>query len=299
MDSASNVDWSHQSLREEHLQMAAAFNKRALELGYGDLSDYFWYHTIDLGDGLVTPGTYDYRFSLEQFRFPENMTGMRVLDVGSGTGFFSFEFEKRGAEVTSVDLPSMACLDRFPGETLEQTIRKVEGMMREHSLLSTEQKKQIFGSDALKELYRTHLDGPFQFCHSRLGSRVVRRYSTVYEVSAEKLGLGEFDLVFIGDVLLHTVNPLQALAAVAALCRGTLVVSQALPETSETRPMMLYVGGGEPGEDEVTWWWPNLPCFEQMLRKLGFREAALAGHHSGRVRPGGGAYKRAVIHARR
>ena len=52
-------------------------------------------------------------------------------------------------------------------------------------------------------------------------------------------------------------------------------------------------------EDEVTWWWPNQLCFEQILRKLGFREATLVGYHTGRVRPGGGAYKRAVIHARR
>ena len=299
MDSSTQEDFSHQRLRQEHLQMAAAFNKRAGELGCGDLSDYFWYHTIDLGDGLLTPGTYDYRFNLDPFHFPENMTGMRVLDVGSGTGFFAFEFERRGAEVTSVDLPSMANLDRFPGETLEQTIRKVEGMMREHALYSAEQKKEIFGIEALKELHRTHLDGPFKFCHGRLMSKVTRCYSTIYEVSREKLGQGDFDLVFIGDVLVHTINPLQALAAVAALCRGTLIVSQVLAEAVESQPLMLYVGGDQPGKDAVTWWWPNQLCFEQMLRKLGFREATLVGYHTGRVRPGGGAYKRAVIHARR
>ena len=171
--------------------------------------------------------------------------------------------------------------------------------MREHALYSADQKKGIFGVEALKELHRTHLDGPFKFCHSRLKSKVVRCYSTIYEVSREKLGQGDFDLVFIGDVLVHTINPLQALAAVAALCRGTLVVSQVLAETAESRPMMLYVGGDQPGQDEVTWWWPNQECFEQMLRKLGFREATLVGYHTGRVRPGGGAYKRAVIHARR
>jgi tRNA (mo5U34)-methyltransferase len=299
MDAVTQEDFSYQSLRQEHLRMTATFNRRAQELGCENVSDYFWYHTIDLGDGLITPGTYDYRFNLDQFHFPENMLGLRVLDVGSGTGFFAFEFERRGAEVTSVDLPSMANLDRFPGETLEQTIRKVEEMMREHALYSADQKKGIFGVEALKELHRTHLDGPFKFCHSRLKSKVARCYSTIYEVSREKLGQGDFDLVFIGDVLVHTINPLQALAAVAALCRGTLVVSQVLAETAESRPMMLYVGGDRPGEDEVTWWWPNHQCFEQMLRKLGFREATMVGNHTGRVRPGGGAYKRAVIHARR
>ena len=279
--------------------MSAAFNQRALELGYGDLSDFFWYHTVELGDGLITPGTYDYRFNLDQFRFPEDMRGMKVLDVGSGTGFFAFEFERRGAEVVSVDLPSMADLDRFPGETLGQTILKVEGMMREHALLNANQRKEIFGIDALKELHRTHLDGPFKFCHTRLKSKVKRCYTTIYELSRSKLGSSDFDLVFLGDVLLHTINPLQALAAVATLCRGSLIVSQVLAETSESRPLMLYVGGDQPGKDEVSWWWPNQLCFEQMLRKLGFREAALVGYHTGRVRPGGGAYKRAVIHARR
>src|SRR5262245_45907794 len=286
MSSPTREDFSHQSLRQEHVQMAAAFNQRALELGYGNLSDFFWYHTVDLGDGLITPGTYDYRFHLDQFRFPEDMRGMNVLDVGSGTGFFAFEFERRGAEVVSVDLPSMAELDRFPGETLAQTILKVDGMMREHALLNENQKKEIFGIDALKELHRTHLDGPFKFCHTRLKSKVKRCYSTIYELSPSKLGSSDFDLVFLGDVLLHTINPLQALAAVATLCRGTLIVSQVLAETSESRPLMLYVGGDQPGKDEVSWWWPNQSCFEQMLRKLGFREAALVGYHSGRVRPG-------------
>ena len=257
--------------------MAVTFHRRAQELGCEDVSDYFWYHTIDLGDGLITPGTYDYRFNLDQFHFPQDMTGMKVLDVGSGTGFFAFEFERRGAQVTSVDLPSMANLDRFPGETLEQTIRKVEGMMREHALYSPEQKKEIFGIEALKELHRTHLDGPFKFCHSRLKSRVARRYSTIYDVSPENLGQADFDLVFIGDVLVHTINPLQALAAVAALCRGTLVVSQVLAETPESRPMMLYVGGDQPGEDEVTWWWPN----QAMLRTNATKAGVSGGNEGG------------------
>jgi len=36
---------------------------------------------------------YDFRQSLPCFQFPEDMRGMRVLDVGSATGFFAFEFE--------------------------------------------------------------------------------------------------------------------------------------------------------------------------------------------------------------
>ena len=65
MDSSIQEDFSHQSLRQEHLQMAAAFNKKALDLGCGDLSDYFWYHTIDwaTGSSLREPTTIDSTFT--------------------------------------------------------------------------------------------------------------------------------------------------------------------------------------------------------------------------------------------
>ena len=76
-------------VREEYERLVSDFNARALAMGYGDIKKYYWYHTIDLGNGLVTPGTYDYRKDLPRFQFPEDMSGMNVLDVGSATGFFA------------------------------------------------------------------------------------------------------------------------------------------------------------------------------------------------------------------
>src|SRR5258708_4233384 len=110
------------ALRREQVRRSRAFHEAALRRGYRDFEDLYWYHTVDLGDGLVTPGSYDYRDALPRFGFPEDMRGMSVLDVGSATGFFAFEFERRGADVTSVELPSLAHWDRFPGETVAQTI---------------------------------------------------------------------------------------------------------------------------------------------------------------------------------
>src|SRR5437016_5065152 len=107
---------------EEYFKQRREFNIKTKELGLGDVENYFWYHTIDLGNGLVTPGTYDFRRSVSNFRFPENMSGLRVLDIGSATGFFAFEFERRGAIVTSVELPSLADLDRFPGQSIQYSL---------------------------------------------------------------------------------------------------------------------------------------------------------------------------------
>lgn len=56
-----------------------------------------WFHTIDLGDGVVTPGVDPSPSKLPTFGIPEDLTGLSVLDVGAWDGFFSFEAERRGA----------------------------------------------------------------------------------------------------------------------------------------------------------------------------------------------------------
>ena len=56
-----------------------------------------WFHKIDLGNGVVTPGVDDSPAKLKLMRIPESLTGKTVIDIGAYDGFFSFEAEKRGA----------------------------------------------------------------------------------------------------------------------------------------------------------------------------------------------------------
>src|SRR5919108_5023380 len=58
---------------------------------------YQWYHTIDLGHGIRTPGQYDLAPVIDHYGIPDSLEGRTVLDVGPAHGFFAFEFEKRGA----------------------------------------------------------------------------------------------------------------------------------------------------------------------------------------------------------
>ncbi len=81
-------------VQEEHARMTSEFLRKAQDLGYGDMRNYFWYYTIDFGNGLITPGVYDYRHTLDAFDLPESMAGMNVLDVGAATGFFSLNLKK-------------------------------------------------------------------------------------------------------------------------------------------------------------------------------------------------------------
>lgn len=67
----------------------------------------FWHSPIDLGHGVITKNKRTQkRFSrrLRLLQIPENLSGKRVLDVGTWDGYFAFEMEKRGAEVLAIDV---------------------------------------------------------------------------------------------------------------------------------------------------------------------------------------------------
>jgi tRNA (mo5U34)-methyltransferase len=56
-----------------------------------------WYHTIDLGRGIVTNGIDNTPLRLARLDLPLSFAGRSVLDIGAWDGFFSFEAERRGA----------------------------------------------------------------------------------------------------------------------------------------------------------------------------------------------------------
>jgi tRNA (mo5U34)-methyltransferase len=57
-----------------------------------------WWHPIDLGNGIVTPGADLHAPArLVEIAMPEDLSGLSVLDIGAWDGFFSFEAERRGA----------------------------------------------------------------------------------------------------------------------------------------------------------------------------------------------------------
>jgi len=56
-----------------------------------------WWHSIDLGHGIVTPGQDDSPAKLRDLKLPARLDDRSVLDIGAWDGFFSFEAERRGA----------------------------------------------------------------------------------------------------------------------------------------------------------------------------------------------------------
>jgi tRNA (mo5U34)-methyltransferase len=66
-----------------------------------------WWHRIEVRPGLITPGAKDTTAELHtRIGLPVRLDGKTVLDIGAAEGFYSFECENRGAEVTGVDVVS-------------------------------------------------------------------------------------------------------------------------------------------------------------------------------------------------
>jgi tRNA (mo5U34)-methyltransferase len=69
-----------------------------------------WFHNLHLPGGLQTRPDHplgDFpRFKWEEIGavLPQDLTGLRALDLGCNAGYYSFELARRGAEVVALDL---------------------------------------------------------------------------------------------------------------------------------------------------------------------------------------------------
>ena len=108
MDCTATLVTLGKPLEEAAVRIAAGdrgFEKRIQQLA-DRVHHRFRYHSIQLPDGSVLPGLQPIehlRRRLDLFGLPSDLRGRRVLDIGAWDGWFSFECERRGAEVVAAD----------------------------------------------------------------------------------------------------------------------------------------------------------------------------------------------------
>lgn len=200
-----------------------------------------WYHRIDLGNGLETPGHFRMADYLRYYHFPERMDGMRVLDVGASTGFFAYEFERRGAsEVVAVELPSWAAHDWTPR------------YRRQYGERSAEQRA--------KDDRAVMFDG-FTVVGEALGSKRVRRiFRPIYELNSQELGT--FDIVFSGAMLMHVRDPILGIQRMRDCCKqGGRLIASISALTGTDGPVARFVGEW----NQCNWWQMSPAALDSVL----------------------------------
>ncbi|HEY1593727.1 MAG TPA: methyltransferase domain-containing protein [Solirubrobacteraceae bacterium] len=198
---------------------------------------YGWYHTIDLGDGVVTPGMFDHRPVVDRYMLPESLEGMRCLDVGTMDGFWAFEMERRGAaEVVATDVGAVDELD-WPRQWRERIQPALDETKAER----------------------------FALVSGARGSSANRIERSVYELDPAEIGL--FDLVFCGDLLVHLKDPITAVQRILGVCRGSAIVCNPAKRFPFARRRALAEFDGI---DQFRWWLLSEASIERMLLAAGF-----------------------------
>lgn len=206
--------------------------------------DYSWYHTIDLGQGVVTPGQYDHRPLLNNYGIPSDLSGKSVLDVGPAQGFFAFEFEERGAvRVATAELPRWSDHDGSPAL------------------------KEDFLIEAVDLRNEDYLHNALAFAIEARQSRVEQLFCNIYDLSPESLGM--FDITFCGSLLIHLTDPLRALYALHSVTSDYSIITTVIdPSRRGARRPLAYFHATEKGQ---AFWSPNMKCLESWALAAGYR----------------------------
>jgi tRNA (mo5U34)-methyltransferase len=248
----------------------------------------YWWHSIDLGDGVVTPGAKfgdvaGMRAEWDSLRLPD-LRGASVLDVGAWDGFYSFEAERRGAA-------RVVALDHFvwaidPAAAVESG--------RFTGVPDAESRPDVWQPDRLPG------KRGFDVAHRALGSSV--ESAVVDFMAADPVELGTFDVVLFLGVLYHMRDPLGALRRLRALTDGVAVIeSEAIVVPGqEDRAVCEFLSADQLNADPTNWWVPNLHALHDLCAAAGFaRSETVQGPPAATApvegtRPG---HYRAVVHA--
>jgi hypothetical protein len=202
----------------------------------------WFYHVMDL-PGIGTVGLdqgWDLRGRFDEYIGHIDLKGKTFLDVGTASGFLSFEAEKRGASVTSFDAGSIEDREDRPSRNERSAQAAIDHWMT-------------------SELAQMHAG--YELAHKAFNSSAKIARGSIYQLS--KI-VPQHEIVLVGQILVHLKDPFNALREAAACCSDTLVVVEGSFFSDE--PIARFVGG-----TEVTGYWHiSSGLYRRWLDKFGF-----------------------------
>jgi tRNA (mo5U34)-methyltransferase len=222
-----------------------------------EVSAVNWYHSIDLGNGIVTPGTPVNQAMLEH-GLPD-LAGRSVLDIGAWDGFYSFVAEQRGARRV-VALDHYAWLVDFTARNRYWAECDAAGILPDPA------------RDLSEFAHPDTLPGRrgFDLAHRVLDSAVEPVVADFMDVGTT--ALGKFDVVMFLGVLYHVRDPLAALERVRAVTDGVAVIETEAIEVlgMPTASLLSFTEGAQLRHDHTNWFVPTRAALSGMCLAAGF-----------------------------
>lgn len=197
-----------------------------------------WYHQIEVYPGIITPGINNTAQVLQLLQLPRDCTGLRALDIGARDGFFSFELERRGAQVLAIDhiaptQTGFAIASELLGSKVNYQVANVYD-------LNPNQYGQFDIVLFLGVLY--HLRNP------------LLALDRIWSVSRNQVWV---ESQVIDNAFLDTMKArMQPLSEVAPMLLHN--------------PVMQFYPKNVLNNDFTNWWGPNMACLKAMLEMANF-----------------------------
>ncbi len=215
------------------------------------VADCDFYHSIDLPESGPHEGLWDLRGRFDDYTGHVPLAGKTVLDVGTASGFLTFEAEKRGATVTSFDIAGAHQSYELPFHW---------------STFTTDRAAWIAAVDTPFD----RMKNSYWLAHRELDSAADCVYGDVYDLSPD---IGVFDVVLVGQVLIHLRDGISALAAAASVCSETLVVTEGSFDAAE--PLAALSGRNDRPDVAYAWYQYSHGWYREILAMLGFADVEI------------------------
>jgi tRNA (mo5U34)-methyltransferase len=221
-----------------------------------------WFHSVDLPQGLSTPGGRGWEIRAETFDIASLVAGASVLDLGSMEGGDLFCAQDAGAaSVTSCDVDNYFGYDLGRNSAWDYTVeRYLEAKRR-----GPEWEWAFFNSKRLG----------FELCRRARGSNAQRISSSIYDLDPGVHGI--FDVTYCFGLLYHLRHPLLAIDKLRAVTgRVALVNNQITPE-ADANHVAFYPETWRGAH--TNWFVPTPEAFLGMLSSAGFSRLEVVGMH--------------------
>lgn len=235
-----------------------------------DLSDCYFYHTMEIPGHGVVDGFWDLRKDADKYLGGVDFKGKRVLEIGPANGFLTIEMERRGADVVACDLCPELNWDTVPYYGFD------------HARYEKAEKAHL-----------GQLNKAFWLTHTAYKSKSKVVYTHAYDLPSE---IGSCDIAILGSVLLHMRDPIRALQKVASFVTDKIIVTDMMPNYFKKpplygkfflfkklykpimKPVMVFLPEQDKKEPLDTWWNISPEIIAEFLKVLGFPKQKISYH---------------------